>query len=266
MTMNPAILLAVGAVGLMASLLLLYLGIQMLREERAKKDAAATDTPATGTPEGEAAPPAAPVVKPPPAKPARSRGSAHEVLRVLRDNLTGRLVIEIAGRRYASLDELTDPALSDGLLTTLGDLQTFTGAAALPPGEPTALPVARTIAPPPLAATPAAQPATGPAPSGPPKPLPPPSMNPFKQMQVLRELAKNQPPEPKSITEQINDVLQAQIAGTLLAERKLRMRMSARGEAQFDLDGESYPSVDEVPDMEVRETLKAAIAAWEQTQ
>jgi hypothetical protein len=91
-------------------------------------------------------------------------------------------------------------------------------------------------------------------------------MNPFKQMQVLRELAKSALPEPKSITEQIDDVLQAQISGTPLAERRLRMRIGLRGEAQFDLDGESYPSVDDVPDMEVREALKSAITAWEKTQ
>jgi len=91
-------------------------------------------------------------------------------------------------------------------------------------------------------------------------------MNPFKQLQVLRELAKNPPPELKSITEQIDDVLQARLVGTPLAERKLRMRTGLKGEALFDLDGESYPSVDEVPDMEVRETLRAAITTWEKTQ
>ncbi len=260
MLQNPYVLLGVGALGLVGFAILLYFGIQKLQDERAAKDQAeAGQTPADpAAPEtGEAAP-----VRPAPARanPVRSRGSAHEVLRVLRDNLTGRLVIELAGRRYTSLDEVQDAALTNGLLTTLSDLHTFTGAPAAPAAGPAAqAPVA------PVPAGPKAAPANA-APPAAPKPLPPPTMNPFKQMQVLRELAKNPPPELKNITEQIDEVLQARIAGTPLAERKLRMRTGRKGEALFDLDGESYPSVDEVPDMAVRETLRAAITTWEKTQ
>ncbi|MCC7361501.1 MAG: hypothetical protein IT317_18585 [Anaerolineales bacterium] len=262
--MNPPLMLTVGALGLVGCLILLYVGIQMLREERAAKDRqeAAAPVEGTGPADGpaETTPDAAPTpAKPAPAKPAfgRPKGSAHEVLRVLRDNLTGRLIIEIAGRRYANLDELTDPALNEGLLTTLADLRAFTnGAAAAPEAE--APPAARAL-PTPTPAVPAVPPAA-------PKPLPPPTMNPFKQMQVLRELAKNPPPEPKTIAEQIDEVLQGRLAGTPLAERGLHIRPGPRGEALFDLDGESYPAVDDVPDLAVREALKGAIAAWEQAR
>ncbi len=266
--MNPYVLLAVGALGIVGFVILLYVGVQMLREERTakdRKDGAAPDPPTALPADGEAAPVAMAKPAPPKPTPGRSKGSAHEVLRVLRDNLTGRLVIEIAGRRYANLDELNDPAVTDGLLTTLNDLRAFTGDAALPAPEALvsapALTTRTGVTPLPSGAN-----LTTSAPAAPARPLPPPTMNPFKQLAVLRELAKNPPPEPKSITEQVDDVLQAQILGTPLAERKLRMRTGLRGEAQFDLDGESYPSVDEVPDMEVREALKAAIAAWEQMQ
>jgi hypothetical protein len=88
-------------------------------------------------------------------------------------------------------------------------------------------------------------------------------MNPFKQMQVLRELAKNQPPPPKSIAEQIDEVLQGKLADTALLQRGIRMRPGPRGEAIVDLDGQSYPTVDEVPDAEVRDVIRAAIAEWE---
>lgn len=262
---NPTVLFVIGALGIVGFLILLYVGVQMLRDERTAKDRQGeTGAPAAIPSAADPAPAAKPV--PPKPAPPRAKGSAHEVLRVLRDNLTGRLVIEIAGRRYANLDEFSDPALADGLLTTLNDLRAFTGGAALPPPEaPLVAPVARTLVPPPAAAAPITSSAPA-APAAPAKPLPAPSMNPFKQLAVLRELAKNPPPEPKSITEQIDEVLQAQIAGTPLGERKLRMRTGLRGEALFDLDGESYPAVDEVPDMEVREALKAAIAKWEQTQ
>jgi hypothetical protein len=275
---NPLIFVIAGVLGIIGMAILLFVGLQMLRDERSKKEAAPAPAEGAPTAEGTAAaltapegapaasePAAVAAVKAAFAKPvARPKASAHEVMRVLRDNLTGRLVIEIAGRRYASLTELGDAELTDGLLTTLNDLLTFAGGATLPaPTAPMQLPgpasaSERAVMPAP------ASPSTPPTATA--KPLPAPSMNPFKQMQVLREMAKNPPAEPKSITEQIDEVLQAKIAGTPLAERRLRMRTGLRGEALFDLDGESYPAVDEVPDMEVREALKGAIAAWEQTR
>jgi hypothetical protein len=194
------------------------------------------------------------------------------VLRVLRDNLTGRLVIEIGGRRFGQVTDVDDPAVYQALLTILRDLQDFAGVegaplaapapAALPAAERSSLP---TPAPklPERAAPAATPPARPPAPAGPAKPLPPPSMNPFKQMQVLREL--NKIPETPSLTiaEQIDEVLQARLLGTPLAQRGIRMRPSPRGEAIFELEGESYKTVDEVPDAEVRDLIRSAIAAWE---
>jgi hypothetical protein len=91
-------------------------------------------------------------------------------------------------------------------------------------------------------------------------------MNPFKQMQVLREMAKNPPPPPKSITEQIDEVLQNSLAGNALAQRGLHMRAGPRGEAVFEFDGQSYAAVDEVPDEDARQVIRAAIAAWERSQ
>jgi hypothetical protein len=84
-------------------------------------------------------------------------------------------------------------------------------------------------------------------------------------MQVLRELAKNPPPPPKTIAEQIDEVLQGRILGTPLIHRGIHVRPGPRGEAVFDLDGQSYPSVDDVPDGEVREVIRAAIADWEKS-
>src|SRR5216110_2541543 len=68
-------------------------------------------------------------------------------------------------------------------------------------------------------------------------------MNPFKQMAVLREIAKNPPPELKSITEQIDDVLQARIIGTPMIHRGLHVKPGPRGDAIFEADGQSYSAV-----------------------
>jgi hypothetical protein len=185
-----------------------------------------------------------------------AKGNAHEVLRVLRDNLTGRVTVEIAGKRYASLDEVRDSDMRQGLLTTLHDLELFAGGAAALAADARATVASK-------AARPAGEVAAAPVDY---HPLPPPSMNPFKQMAVLRELSKNPPPEPKSIAEQIDEVLQDHIIGTPLIHRGLHVRPGPRGDAVFDADGQSYTSVNDLPDIEVRDVIRAAIAEWEKKQ
>jgi len=269
--MDPTILLIVGAVGLAGCIILLLLGMNMLREERGSKDSA----PADGS-----APAAAPALEP--AKPVAAasggsnpflgvtarlsgggaaRGSAHEVLRVLRDNLTGRLMLEIGGKRYASLSDVVEPDMRQALMTTLHDLQAFAGGA-LPPVAPAPrLPEPATTAAVQAVAAKAARPGTEKPVDY--RPPPAPTMNPFKQMAVLREMAKNPPPPPKSITEQIDDVLQARIIGTPMIHRALHVKPGPRGDAIFEADGQSYSSVDELPDVEVRDVFRAAIVDWE---
>jgi hypothetical protein len=249
--MNPLILLIVGAVGLAGCVILVGLGLTMMRQDRNGKDGTPREAakPAGGNPFAGAA--------------ARlgggsgaPRGSAHEVLRVMRDNLTGRLSLEIAGERYASLDEMPEGEMRQAVMTTLGDLSAFAGEAA-----PEAL-----AAPQPPAAGKPEPAASKPAPAAEYKPLPPPTMNPFRQMAVMRELAKNPPPAPKTIMEQIDEVLQERIVGTPLIHRGLHVRSDTRGDAQFEADGQTYGSVDEVPDVEVRDAIKGAIAQWETKQ
>jgi hypothetical protein len=270
--MNPIILLVIGAVGLAGCIVLLLLGMNMLREERAGKDGRAPGS-TVGTPAE------ANTAAPEPAKTAGgtgplagvsarltgggARGSAHEVLRVLRDNLTGRLLLEIAGKRYASLDEVGEGEMRQALLMTLHDLETFAGGAPaalnVPAQQTSELAGAASVpAVPTRAAKPAAEKATDEY-----RPLPPPTMNPFKQMAVLREMAKNPPPPPKTITEQIDEVLQARISGTPMIHRGLHVKPGPRGDAVFEADGQSYLSVDELPDVEVRDVIRAAVAEWE---
>jgi hypothetical protein len=306
--MDPKILLIVGGLGLVGCLVLLYMGFNMLREERKAKEAAAPEGPhplplppwkgTTGEGDtqaaGESAPaPASQTAQPAPApapNPLMARlaagmmarmprgpagGSAHEVLRVLRDNLTGRIVIELGGQRYSNLADVHEAELRQALQTILTDLDDFqVGAAAVEPlrpiqppperlAEPTAppearsasLPPARTASPPPARASIQES-----------RPLPKPTMNPFKQMAVLRELSKNPPAPTLTIAEQIDAVLQEHIRSTPLVERGIRVHPGPRGDAVFDLDGESYTGVEQLPDEDVRVVVRAAIAEWEAKQ
>ena len=164
-------------------------------------------------------------------------------------------------KRYANLDELSEGEVRQALMTTLHDLEAFAGGAPDPDlGQRLVQPVAGAATLQAVAAR-AAKPAAEKA--GEYRPLPPPTMNPFKQMAVLREMAKNPPPPPKSITEQIDDVLQAQIIGTPMIHRGLHVKPGPRGDAIFEADGQNYASVDELPDVEVRDVIRAAIAEWE---
>jgi hypothetical protein len=275
--MNPILLLVIGAVGLAGCVILLLLGLNMLRAERGAQNGEAAA--GLATPQVAGVPPE--LAKLVPATPAAvssganpfagvtarltgggARGSAHEVLRVLRDNLTGRLLLEIAGKRYAGLDDVGDGDVRQALMTTLHDLEVFAGGPLTPAAADHRAETQAAVATRQAVAARAARPAADQAPAEY-KPLPAPSMNPFKQMAVLREIAKNPPPVLKSITEQIDDVLQARITGTPMIHRGLHVKPGPRGDAIFEADGQSYASVDELPDVEVRDVIRAAIADWE---
>jgi len=258
--------------GLIGFSLLMFLGFRMLSEESARKESGG----APPTPE----PGAEPDVKPPAgASPAlasvtafferkpRPEANAHEVLRVLRDNLTGRLLVEVVGKRYPSLADIQDPVIQLAFLTALQDLQTFAGASQpvqeSSPGTTTPAPTTSST-PPPRPIAPSAQSAQ-PASSEPP-PLVKPSMNPFKQRRILRELEKRPPVQLKTIPEIIDEFLQQKLMGTPLIWRGIRVKADAKGMVLFEVDSQSYERVDDVPDEDVRNVIRAALAEWEKTK
>lgn len=294
-----------GLVGTAGSALLLIVGLLMWRAERAAKrakEAGLGEAADAGAKAEESKLPGGigALFKPRPA--GGNPLNAHEVLRVMRDHLTGRLIVEIAGKQYTQVGEMQDPIIHQGFVTTLQDLGSFAGGAA--PAAPAPTPIAPApleaprasgaerppqlaspagaVTPPPPRPQPAAA-ASGPPPTpvasspasrvgdplqGAAEPRPQlPSMNPFKQMQVLRERAKQPPlPPPKPIAEQIDEILQAKVTGTAQAQRGLHVRAGAQGHAVFELDGRGYEAVDDLPDADARALVRAAIAEWEQKQ
>lgn len=326
---DPLYLLIFGLVGVIGCGLVAFFGWRVYQDERSQKDKEARKE-AIAAQAAESLAPAAPAA--PKAgglgdvfgaftarASAPSAPGAHEVLRVLRDHLTGRLLVEIGGKRYHHLGEIQDAALREGLLISVRDLQMFVDGAhtvastptpsvapttptsdwlsarmpqaAVPAAQPSETPrtashptpaarlapdraeayraeIARPEAPkpvtPPATSTSTASQAPGSlTPATKPGAIPLPSMNPFKQMEVLREMAKNPPPTPKSIPEEIDEVLQEKVSVSPYAQRGVKVATSPKGTVRFELDGQSYEAVDELPDANVRALVKAAIAEWE---
>jgi hypothetical protein len=71
------------------------------------------------------------------------------------------------------------------------------------------------------------------------------------------------PPTFKSIAMQIDEILQAQLAGTALEGRGLSLSDAPDRGVRVSLDGKDYNGVMEVPDEEVRAAIRAAVLEWE---
>jgi hypothetical protein len=186
-----------------------------------------------------------------------NRGPAvQEILRVVREPASGQVIISIAGKPCTNFHDIHNAANEQAFMMAYRLLQAFSeNAVAAPPADE---------------AQAALQPAE------PPKPapvayraaeLPPPEVPSMSPLQQFRKLRSKQPPATKyvikSITEQIEDHLQDKIARTPLARRGVHVRSELQGNAVFLLDGKAYPSVDDVPDPEVRQVIREAISEWE---
>ena len=70
-------------------------------------------------------------------------------------------------------------------------------------------------------------------------------------------------PEFKSIAKQINDILQARLAGTQFKARGITVNDAPDRGVMVTLDGEKYQGVKDVPDEEVRNLIRSAVVEWE---
>lgn len=67
-----------------------------------------------------------------------------------------------------------------------------------------------------------------------------------------------------SIVAQIDTVLQKRLADTPLANSGIRLTESSIGGVEVYVGINKYPSIDDVPDAQVKSTIRAAISEWEQ--
>jgi len=70
-------------------------------------------------------------------------------------------------------------------------------------------------------------------------------------------------PQPKTIVQQIDEVLQKRLAGTPLGTRNIHLAEGLGGSVEVWIGLQKYKGIDEVPDPEVVAAIRAAISEWE---
>ena len=66
-----------------------------------------------------------------------------------------------------------------------------------------------------------------------------------------------------SIVQQIDTVLQSRIVGTALEKASVSLKESPQGGLEVHIGNDKYEAIDDVPDGEIKTTIRAAIAEWE---
>lgn len=230
-------------------------------------------------------------------EPAFSPSSPGEVMRVIREPQTGRILVQVNGQNYAHIREIQDAQVGRQVLWAIADLIRFTGGMA---ANPQAL---KSVAPPDKSPASAAQPPSSGAeqtgrqpvtPTAQPErvPTPPvtrPTMTPPPvTTPVYRPVT--QPPEPPSISNlgqtvttffrrglepaqtvqvipfiaQIEAILQRRIEE--LPEPlpvEVHVQSAPDGSLQIEVGFQVYHSPAEVPDPKIRQLIQDAVAEWE---
>jgi hypothetical protein len=79
---------------------------------------------------------------------------------------------------------------------------------------------------------------------------------------LLRMRATPVEPLP-SIASQVDSILQLRLLNTPLAKRAIRLQALPEGHVMVWVGTQNYASVDEVPELEIRTAIQAAVAEWE---
>jgi hypothetical protein len=288
---------------LVVALILIAVGIFVItlvyfQRSMAKKQSRAA---AAKTPPLPASAPVAPIqapaeaaTEPVPDAPARPG----QVMCVVRDEQTGRILVEVDGIQYAHIREIKDAQVGRRVLWAIADLIRFTGGMA---ATPQALRGAAPETPEP-AATLVDTPARAPEPAAPPVRTPvrtpePAEANAFALPSAATTVAGRRPtavpaqqPEsapqrynmidffrrgfgpasttttaaPRSFIDEIEDILQAYIAALPRPlPQDVHVTTSDTGKLQIQVGLKTYGSPEEVPDPQIRDLIKAAVADWE---
>ena len=188
-----------------------------------------------------------------------------EVMRVIRDQKTGRVVVEIDGQPYTHIREIKDAQTGRRVLWAIADLVRFTGGMATNPQavrtvteseeEPSA---ASSSPPPPAPLADALEPTSA-------SPVP---RQRYNMVDFFRRGFQREPsvPEfqPSSFVDEIEAILQTYIAARPTPlDQEVHVKTGEGGKLQIQVGLDVYGSSDEVPDPEIQELIKTAVAEWE---
>jgi hypothetical protein len=186
---------------------------------------------------------------------------AVEVMRVLRTGPSAELVVEVAHQRYRRIADIRDGATGRRVMQAIEDLVTFAGLGST---------VRPTEAAPVLRARDGGQSVIGEPlepsiPGGIGLQAPEGGVVEFWRRGLSRSRRQQLTvmPQPQGLLEQLEELLQEEMAlHPEMANRSVHLRGDAMGEVRIEVDGVSYPAVDQVPDAEVVGVVRAALHAW----
>jgi hypothetical protein len=213
-------------------------------------------------------------------------------MRVIRDREMGRVLVQVDGKQYAHIREIRDAQVGRRVLWAIADLVRFTGGMATNPqamrsvldAEPAqkASP-AQTTAPrqepgPISGSVPSASPS--PTPTRPSVPVSGPqavsdalplstprkrySMVDYFRQGFQRKETSGPASGPTSFIDEIEEILQVSLlALPAPLPYEVHMLSGENGLLRIEVGTNSYGSPDEVPDPQIRQLIKAAVAEWE---
>jgi len=206
-----------------------------------------------------------------------------EVMRVLRDEASGTLLIEVEGQRYRRLADIREGRVGRRVVWAIADLLRFAEEVPLET-------VARTM---PAAAAPPSAPQPEVTPAAPPTPAsevsakaPPEVEEEFLRRLKEGELAEGEkepskpagagllrrkaakpaskPAAPRTFVDEIEDILQEFIRESVVpVDKPAHVHTGPGGALEIEVDGRIYERPDDVPDPVVRGLIKAAVEEWE---
>jgi hypothetical protein len=212
-----------------------------------------------------------------------------EIMRVLRDEDTGTIVVEIEGRRYRQLVEIRDGRIGNQVLGAIADLIKFTGgivrgqwaAASATPVVPT-----RESPPQPQVVEPTSSPRAVELPGSdeeeeafirrlrqedfqvdktPPEEAQPSIMGYFTR-QRKPEAAAEGIGTGGTFIDEIEAILQRMISTyPTPLDKEVHVRTGPDGGLQIQVGGQYFSRSDEVPDPAIRDLIKAAVKEWERS-
>ncbi len=195
------------------------------------------------------------------APPGGRRGGYTRLASLWREKNTGALVVEVDEKAFLTPDPLTVEQ-RERLASAAGDFAQWIGAPAPAPAPGRASQAAQAapehVEPPPAAPSGAAQPLS--------RPAPPPAVLPTTPIPAPGRVVPPLKEEPKSMVEQINAVLAELIAGTPYEARGLALTEDPVNGVIVWVGSASYAGVDSVPDREIQNVIRSAVAEWERRE